>query len=246
MTNNMRRDLYRLTGDDDYTSGVPSHYLAGENVRDIETARAKRMPGADELIESQIASAIQRIHEDTREYPRFPWKALHELSGSMCPEDLIIIAARTGGGKSLFLQNLFDHLIRADRFGFYAGLEQNAENLRIKWACMHHDLPPKLMLAPGDAQGSPEWERGQALVQEHFAWQKSPKIRIRAHFGAERKINALGLRTWTEWAVDHGAEFVIVDHIDRVDHGDGRNPFHEMSETIRLAPRSSRSRIGSR
>jgi hypothetical protein len=44
-----------------------------------------------------------------------------------------------------------------------------------------------------------------------------------------------GLKRWTEWAVNLGAEFVIVDHIDRIDHGDGKNSFHEVSETVRLA-----------
>jgi replicative DNA helicase len=73
------------------------------------------------------------------------------------------------------------------------------------------------------------------LVQEDFRWQKSPEVRVRAHFAPVRKIDAAGLATWTQWALDHGAEFVIVDHIDRVAHGDGKNSFHEVSETIRLA-----------
>jgi hypothetical protein len=42
-------------------------------------------------------------------------------------------------------------------------------------------------------------------------------------------------QAWTEWAVNLGAEFVIVDHIDRIDHGEGKNSFHEVSETVRLA-----------
>jgi hypothetical protein len=46
--------------------------------------------------------------EDRSRYPRYPWRDLAGLAGPMCPGELILIAARTGGGKSLFLQNLFD------------------------------------------------------------------------------------------------------------------------------------------
>lgn len=202
----------------------------------IDRRSAEQMPGVDELAEAQIIDAVQRIHEDTGSYPQFPWTRLAELSGPMCPEDLVIIAARTGGGKSLFLQNLFDALIVAGRFGTYVGLEQSAEILRVKWACLRHDIPPRLILATREGErDTPEWRAAMAIVQEDFKWQKSPDIKVRAHFASTRTINAAGLKKWTEWAVDNGAEFVIVDHIDRVQHGDGRNPFHEVSETIRLA-----------
>ncbi len=194
------------------------------------------MLDADTLTETQVVSSVYRLHEDSRGYPRFPWRELAELSGPMCPEDLVMVAARTGGGKSLFLQNLFDALIVGGRSGLYIGLEQTPEILRIKWACLRTDVAPKLVLAPGDLQGTPTWDDARAKVEREIAtWQRSDDIRARAHFATARKINAAGLKKWTLWAIDHGCEFVMVDHIDRVQHGDGRNSFHEMSETVRLA-----------
>lgn len=202
----------------------------------IEARDVAAMPGADELTENQFIDAVQRLHENTVNYPQYPWPRLAELSGPLCPQDLVIVAARTGGGKSLFLQNLFDSFIRAGRFGLYVGLEQSPDVLRIKWACMCADIPPRLVLATREQEyGTQEWRDAMDRVQEQLKWQKSPEIRIRAHFSATRMIDARGLKQWTEWGVDHGAEFVIVDHIDRVRHGEGRNPFHELSETIRVA-----------
>jgi hypothetical protein len=213
----------------------PSLRLEPDHTR-RELAAADALPGSDELSQTQFASAVQRLHEDTSSYPRYPWRELAEIAGPMCPEDLIIVAARTGGGKSLFLQNLFDALVCAGRIGLYVGLEQGPDVLRIKWACLRRDVPPKLVLAtPDEKAGSPEWRAAMDAVQEELKWQREPAMRVRAHFASTRKINAKKLQTWTEWAVDHGAEFVMVDHIDRVHHGDGRNPFHEISETIRLA-----------
>ncbi len=194
------------------------------------------LPGADEMADDQFAAAVQRLHEDTTRYPQFPWAGLADLAGPMCPEDLLLVAARTGGGKSLFLQNLFDALIVAGRFGLYAGLEQSPQILRIKWACQRAKVVPKFLLATRkEDRGGTDWRLAMEKVQDELAWMKSPAIRLRAHFAAARRIDKQGLKAWTTWAVDHGCEFVVIDHVDRMKHGEGRNAFQELSETIQLA-----------
>lgn len=211
--------------------------IARSDVRSIAPQRETSiMPDADSLADLQIVDAIYRIHTDPRTFPRFPWARLAELSGPMCPGDLVMVAARTSNGKSLFLQNLFDALIMSGRAGTYVGLEQSPDILRTKWSCLRHDIPPRLVLAPRDEEfQSLEWHRAMDVVQEDYKWQKSPDIKRLAHFSATRMIDARGLKQWTEWSVDRGCEFVIVDHVDRIEHGDGKNSFHEMSRTVRLA-----------
>lgn len=195
-----------------------------------------QIPHPDILATDQCFAADMRIQEDTSNYPRYPWETLAELAGPMCPEDLILVAARTGGGKSLFLQNLFDALVVSGRRGLYIGLEQSPDILRTKWACLRCDVPPKLVLAPRPIeQGSLSWCAAIDAVRAELEWQQTPAIRSAAHFASARKINAAGLRAWTTWAVDHGCEFVIVDHVDRVQHGTGANSFQELSDTVRLA-----------
>jgi hypothetical protein len=194
------------------------------------------MPGGEELLLEQTLGAIYRIHADARKYPKFPWRPVADLAGPMCPEDVIMILARTGGGKSLFLQNLFDSLVVAGRCGLYVGLEQSAEILRTKWACLRAGVEPRLILATRDEEyHSPRHREAMEKVQDEIEWMKSPAIREAAYFAPARVIDGNGLIAWTEWAVQRGAEFLILDHIDRVDHGEGRNPFHEMSRTMRLA-----------
>lgn len=194
------------------------------------------LPGADELADAQYKAAVHRIHEDTTQYPAFPWPHLSDLCGPMCPEDLVLVAARTGGGKSLFLQNLFDALVTSGRFGLFCGLEQSPKILRIKWACMRAGIPPKFVLATRkEERGSTDWRLAMEKVQAELAWQKAPEMRIRAYFAAARRIDKKGLTAWTEWAVGHGCDFVVIDHVDRMQHGDGKNSFHELSETVQLA-----------
>lgn len=205
--------------------------------REEREAAADALPSIEELNHEQFVAAVNRLHEDTRKYPRYPWSKLAEIAGPMCPEDLIIVAARTGGGKSLFLQNLFDALIVSGRCGMYVGLEQSPEILRTKWACLRTGHSPRYILAPRDHEReSPEWVRAWTEVQDELRRiHGSKQFKESAFFSNARKINARGLEAWTTWAVDRGAEFVIIDHVDRVQHGEGKNSFHEMSETIRMA-----------
>lgn len=194
------------------------------------------MPDATVLGTDQVADAKDGLLEDRSLYPRFPWPALGTLVGPMSPGDLVLIAARTGGGKSLFLQNLFDSLIVGGRCGLYAGLEQSPIILRQKWACLRAGVEPRLVLAPlAEEEGTPAHVDAVVRVRAELDWQMTPAIREAAHFSSSRRINAAGLKRWTEWAVNLGAEFVVVDHIDRIQHGDGKNAFHEVSETVRLA-----------
>jgi replicative DNA helicase len=194
------------------------------------------MPSADELNEDQTTEAVWRVFENTSTYPRFPWGELDEVAGLMCPEDLWLIAGRTGNGKSLFCLNLFDRMIEAGRRVLYVGLEQSPKVLRIKWACMRAGVPPKQILAiRQEDKKTPEYEAARDLITAELKWQSEPDIKLRAHFSATRFVDREQLVAWTDWAVDMGCEIVIVDHIDRMKHGTGANSFHELSETVRLA-----------
>jgi len=227
-----RAELDELFGSDDRVT--PRRVI---NLTErIEKKAAEDMPEASELADAQIVNAVERLHENTTSYPQFPWPSLARLTGPMCPEDLLFAMARTGHGKTLFLLNVFDALVSSGHVGLYVGLEQSPMILRSKWACMRVDVAPKLVLATrADERGSPDWVAAMSKVQDDLKWQRTPEIKARAHFSAERTINAAGLKRWTEWAVERGAAFVIVDHIDRVQLAGRRNPFDEISETVRLA-----------
>lgn len=193
------------------------------------------LPSPDELLTEQMAGSVTRLFEDTRSYARFPWHALHEIAGKLCPGDLWIIAGRTGHGKSLFLLNFFDALIAGEWPTLYVGLEQSPEILRIKWACLRAGVPPRLVLAPNDEYyGTEDHIATRSRVAEQLKWQKTEAVRGHAHFASTRFVNRERLSQWVEWAVSIGCQLVIVDHVDRMSHGTGANPFHELSETIRL------------
>lgn len=195
-----------------------------------------KLPTADDLNQEQIGEAAARVFENTSNYPRFPWGELDEVAGLMCPEDLWLIAGRTGNGKSLFCLNFFDRLVDAGRKVLYVGLEQSPKILRVKWACMRAGISPKQILAPRqEDKKTAEYELARDAINEQLKWQRLPEIRTRAHFSTTRFVDRDGLIAWTDWAKGMGCEIVIVDHIDRMRHGESGNDFRDLSETVRLA-----------
>lgn len=197
----------------------------------------EELPTATEMVEQQTLDAVYRLHTDRSRYLPFPWQGVTDIAGVMAPGELWTVAARTGNGKTTFLLDFFDRTVTADtpKPVLFVGLEQAPHELRVKWACLRCGVPPKLVLAPSDSDiTAPNYRSAMDAVQADLEQQRH-RFKQSAHFAATRRINKARLQQWTEWAADHGCVAVIVDHVDRMQHGDGRNSFHEMSETIVLA-----------
>lgn len=184
----------------------------------------------------QHRAALERLHADVSLYPRFPWASVHGMTGAMMPGEMWVLCGRTGHGKSKFCTHALDAWVRAGVGVCYCGLERPVMDLRITWACEMSGIAPRTILKPEPADvGEDWWKRHAARVEDHLAWQRSEGIRERAHFASARYMDAERLRAWTAWAVSLGCQIVVVDHVNRIDHGDGFNSFDDFSRTIRLA-----------
>jgi replicative DNA helicase len=192
----------------------------------------------EEIVDRQVQAATFRLHADKSGYARFPWTSLDEVAGPMAPGELWLACARTGNGKTLFLLNLWAALIEAAKLcGLYIGLEQTAEEMRLKWACTMTGVSPLGILGGKWPIGYDE-ERirhDTSLVESHMKRQRSPEIKALAHFSEARFIDADKLRAFVGWAVQFGIEFVITDHINRVDTSSGRNAFEGHTKVVRTA-----------
>lgn len=222
------REMDELFGYDDDWRSKPPAYTPEE--------RPPELPTASEMAEQQTTDAVYRLFTDRSRYLPFPWQGVSDIAGTMAPGELWTVAARTGNGKTTFLLDFFDRTVTGEKPKpvLFVGLEQAPHELRIKWACLRCGVPPKLVLAPSDFDAkSQAYQSAMDVVQEDLKQQQSTWKG--AHFAATRRVNKKRLTDWTEWAAERGCVAVIVDHVDRMEHGDGRNSFHEMSETIVLA-----------
>lgn len=195
------------------------------------------LPNRDELADAQHVAALNRLGADKTFYPRFhSLESVHDLTGSFAPEELIIVAGDTGNGKSLFCQNLFDDQIEHEVPTLYIGTEQSPDVLKIKHACIRCGVSPKLMLKPEPWEvAGTAYQAALAQVQEELDWINSPEIRELAFYATTRYVNRAELKKWISGGVrEYGIEFVIVDHVDQMDHGSGSNSAQELTATIQL------------
>jgi hypothetical protein len=186
--------------------------------------------------EIQAERTFWALFESKADFPRLPWAAANGVCGVLTPGTLLIHGARTGNGKTTFLLNLTDRWAEAGRTVCYLGLEQTPRELRTKWACIRAGVPPEAALAHDETRlGRLTLAEALSRVADEIGWQQSADIRRRVRFAPTKFVTAETLRKVAVWAAGEGCQALIVDHVDRLDHGDGRNAFAEMSRTIRLA-----------
>jgi KaiC/GvpD/RAD55 family RecA-like ATPase len=197
----------------------------------------EKLPDADFLADGQHLGGMLRLALDTSTFPRFPWPDVDALTSPLGPEDLLFVLARTGQGKSLLCMNTLDALVESQgKRCLYIGTEQNPEVLRIKWACLREGVSTRLALK---ARKEERETTDYRLAMERLAAGMEPLRRYGrdklACFATSRYINAAELNRWVRGAVkQYGTEIVFIDHIDEVDHGDGRNSRHENTQTLNL------------
>jgi archaellum biogenesis ATPase FlaH len=203
--------------------------------RDVPFAEEVELPDQDVLAHTQYLHAIDRLNEDKSLYPRFKrLESVHGLTGAFAPEELIFVAAGTGNGKSLLCQNLFDDLIEQKIPSLYIGTEQSPDVLKIKHACIRCGVSPRLMLKPEVSdQASAAYQLARGAVEAELKWLDSPERRELAYYANSEYINRFELTRWITGGVKrYGIECVIVDHIDQVNHGEGFNSVHELTQTV--------------
>ena len=198
---------------------------------------ARELPSLDDLAESQTEDAIAQLREDTSSYPRFPLASLDALAGAHAPDELWFWYARQANGKSLAMQNWAWWLMQQEIPTLYIGTEQDAYKLRVKQACVKVGVNPRLMLKPTDAEKNTLWwAEKNAEIEEAVEWLGSPAIRELLVFAATRYVNREELARWVAGGVrKYGIQYVIVDHIDHMDHGEGKNGPAELKATVHLA-----------
>lgn len=196
------------------------------------------LPDSDELSHTQHLHALNRLHEDKREYCRFTrLETVHDMTGPLAPEEVVIIAGDTEDGKSLFCQNFFDDLTSEQKKAtLYIGTEQKPEVLKIKQACIRAGVRAKLILKPTDMEIlSAEYRMGMDAVEAELEYINGPEMRGLAFYATTGYVNRGELTKWITGGVHrYGIEVVIIDHVDQIQHGEGMNPVTELTATMQL------------
>jgi hypothetical protein len=195
------------------------------------------LPDAELMAIGQLHAGLELLQEDKSGYPRFRRLAgVHSLTGSLAPGEVWFIGARVGSGKSLFCQNLMDDLVQHGVRTLYVGTEQDAHVLRLKHACLRAGVSPRKILKPEDYEtGTTAYASAVEAVGQEMEWLSSETICRVAMFANTEYVDRYELNAWIRGGMrKYRLQCVIVDHIDQVDHGDGRNPTSEATATVQL------------
>lgn len=190
-----------------------------------------------ELGHAQHVEAVYRLHESPATRFRFPLASLDALAGPIAPGELWVVGGRQGNGKSLFFQNMAGWLLDAGKRTLYMGTEQDAPTLKVKQACVLAGVRAKLMLKPTEEERqTEEYRRSATVVQDALVWLDAEPQVSTLVYSNNRFISRRSLQEWVDIGVNEwDIEVVIVDHLHHMQHGSGKNPVAELTETVHYA-----------
>lgn len=158
-------------------------------------------------------------------YLWWPWRALHQLFGSIPPEELWIIAGMSGAGKTTLLMSLLDAWVSQNVTTMYVGLEMPPKVLLIHHACRR--LAARgVFLHPGDVlkgRLNPEhpnvlldWQRLLDELTTEARWIKANLSEI-CRYVPVQWLTGQNMKRICEQAQAWGVKAIIVDHLDHLD-----------------------------
>jgi hypothetical protein len=190
----------------------------------------------------QVSQAQDEIMADYAELARLPWGNLHALVGLPLPRDLWVIGARPGNGKTTFLINLFDSLVRRGWPTLYigAGSEGPPKDLRRQWSALRCGYPVDAVMENRWAELPPKpiTEGGEPLDAQTVVFQDLQRQALdcheTAHFHeAGEKLTPAALVDAMNYARRNKCRYVILDHIHRVRFNAGQDERRALADTTR-------------
>lgn len=179
----------------------------------------------------QTVAAEDRLALDFTRCPRLPWDSLHAAVGhGMLPDQVWILAASSGHGKSTTVMNVVNALATARKRVYMLPLEQPTDVMRIYWAALDIGLPTALVLK-NDWANLPSTAREDLSV--HLGWQRAGGADV-VHFSDEPFVDEKRLEAAYLEAAEFGADVVVIDHVHRLElSGDDWRAWKRMCQKLK-------------
>ena len=155
----------------------------------------------------------------------WPWRALHDLTNTIPPEELWIIAGMSGSGKTTLLMSLLDAWLESGLSVMYVGLEMPPRVLVLHLACRRLVLRG-VLLHPGDVlkgkltPGHPNELPGSTVLRQELLAEVDyiqRELAERCRFVPVAWLTAANAARICEQAAAWGVQAIIVDHLDHLD-----------------------------
>jgi replicative DNA helicase len=206
-----------------------------DHLRTPEPSKVRALPLAPA---EPVTTALEAADVPTADsLVPWPWEALERTAGPLAPGSLTIVSARTGSGKTLFIRNWLHWLSVPDGPGVaYFPTETPVREVLRGIACAELGVNP-VEVSRGDFSRVPEGAKGflatttalsERLLRPRDEF-RGPPLML---FQAARPSLALIRQTLTT-AKQQGCAIACIDHILRLDIGDGTQLFAEVTTAVR-------------
>jgi replicative DNA helicase len=187
-----------------------------------------RIAPAEKVAAQQVANAQKLLTRDLSKAPRWAWRDLDVLTGPMLPGDLVVVGSLMGNGKSTLLMSQMDAFAAAGQPTLYFPLEVDPEVCRLGWAAWRHELPKQAVIRQDWSALPTGAERAVHLTLEEQ--KHNPMI----HFATPKRVTLPKLLEWCQWARrEFDAKVIMLDHLHRMDFGDGQNHRVSVTDAVR-------------
>ena len=164
---------------------------------------------------------------------RFPWEALHDVSGNIVRGDVVYVCAFSGHGKTSWMMSFLELAYQRELSVYYLGLETRPKVLRTEWACRRLGIHPGDALSGKLVESLAGLEQRKALKQE-LTWQLGHEA-SRVRFNPTPFVTVRELEVAARQAQDAGSQVMIVDHIDHISTDGGGGGRYEDSVAVNHA-----------
>lgn len=194
----------------------------------------QRLPVA--VAQEQTADALIDVDRDLEEYAHLPFTDLDNLVGPIPPGDVGFVCGFSGQGKTTLMASLVDRALKAGKVVYVVPLESQPKVFRTHLACKALKLHVgKVLTGLYKAELPPdEWKFLRARIHDEIIKQGEGALVEQLFVSPTRRMDVHTLEQNAKHARDVGADFFIIDHIDHIAGGDGRNP---VAESVRVVDR---------
>lgn len=198
---------------------------------DVGVDHTKRNP---EVVNAeQIEDAFVAMDRELSEYAHLPFTAVDRLVGAIPPGDVGFVAAFSGGGKTTFVSSGIQAWLDAGKRIYCLPLESVANVFRTHIACKKIGLHAGMILTGEYKRSRPvEWPSIRAQLREEIAAQNKGVMKDQLYVSPTRRMDVETLERAAKHAHEWGADLFVIDHIDHIAGGEGKQLHAESSKVV--------------
>lgn len=186
------------------------------------------------VAEEQINDALRWLDAPPESFLRWPFDDLDRVYGGMAKGSVHMACAFSGGGKTSFLASCTNRWLDQGKRVYVLPLETTPDAFRTYLAAERLGIPAGLVFS-GDVHLESNGEARLDAIRGELRSQTAGEMSRRLVVSPAEEIDLRRFQRAAREAAEHGADVVIVDHVDHIAGGDGSDLY---AESVRVVKRS--------